>query len=66
MNAENMEIDWRDANTIPRFNAAGVKKQTLIATRQPTHFGLGNLVKPQRVVGLAGQLSNPGLIETTG
>jgi hypothetical protein len=30
MNAENMDIDWRDANTIPRFNAAGVKKQALI------------------------------------
>ena len=30
MNAEDMDIDWRDANTIPRFNAARVKKQALI------------------------------------
>ena len=30
MNAEDMDIEWRDANTIPRFNAAGVKKQALI------------------------------------
>lgn len=30
MNAQDMDIEWRDANTIPRFNAAGVRKQALI------------------------------------
>ena len=30
MNAEEMDVEWRDANTIPRMNAAGVKKQALI------------------------------------
>jgi len=30
MNAEDMDIPWRDTNTIPRMNAAGVKKQALI------------------------------------
>ena len=30
MNPENMDIAWRDTNTIPRMNAAGVKKQALI------------------------------------
>jgi hypothetical protein len=30
MNAEDMDIAWRDANTIPRMNAAGMKKQALI------------------------------------
>ena len=30
MNAEDMDVEWRDANTIPRMNAAGVKKQALI------------------------------------
>ena len=30
MNAEDMDVAWRDANTIPRMNAAGVKKQALI------------------------------------
>lgn len=30
MNAEEMDIAWRDANTVPRMNVAGVKKQALI------------------------------------
>jgi len=30
MNAEDMDVAWRDANTIPRMNAADIKKQALI------------------------------------
>jgi len=30
MNAEDMDVAWRDANTIPRMNAAGIKKQALV------------------------------------
>lgn len=30
MSAEEMDIEWRDANTTPRFNAAGIKKQAII------------------------------------
>jgi hypothetical protein len=30
MNAEDMDVAWRDANTIPRFSAAGVEKQALV------------------------------------
>ena len=30
MNAQDMDMGWRDTNTIPRINAAGVKKQALI------------------------------------
>ena len=30
MNVEEMDVDWRDANTMPRLNEAGVKKLALI------------------------------------
>ncbi|MGH1347733.1 MAG: hypothetical protein ACRBN8_39630 [Nannocystales bacterium] len=30
MNAQELDVQWRDANTIPRLNAAGVKKQALV------------------------------------
>lgn len=30
MDAQNMDIPWRNANHIPRMNAAGVKKEALI------------------------------------
>lgn len=30
MRAEDLDVQWRDANTIPRLNAAGVKKQALV------------------------------------
>jgi hypothetical protein len=30
MDAHEMDIEWRDANTIPRLNNAGVRKQALI------------------------------------
>jgi hypothetical protein len=30
MDERQMDIEWRDANTIPRFNNAGVRKQALI------------------------------------
>lgn len=30
MSAEDMDVAWRDANTIPRLNSAGVMKQALI------------------------------------
>ena len=30
MSAQDLDVQWRDANTIPRFNAAGVKKQALV------------------------------------
>lgn len=30
MNGSDLDVEWRDANTIPRMNAAGVKKQALI------------------------------------
>ncbi len=30
MNAQDMDIEWRDADTIPRLNTAEVKRQALI------------------------------------
>ena len=35
MSAEEMDIEWRDANTTPRFNAAGIKKQAIIVPVRP-------------------------------
>jgi hypothetical protein len=35
MDAAEMDMEWRDANTIPRLNNAGVQKQALIV---PTGF----------------------------